>query len=354
MQQRRRAARSPVDGVLVLDKPAGLSSNAAMLWARRLFDARKAGHGGTLDPLATGVLPVLMGEATKFAADLLDADKSYEATLALGVTTTTGDAEGEPLVRRRVAVDAAALQAACAAFVGRIEQVPPMHSALKRDGRPLYAYAREGVVLERAPRTVHIHAIEVLRADLDAPDPVATLHVRCSKGTYVRTLAEDIGERLGCGAHLAALRRTAAGVLSIDQAVSLQALEAFDAAARTARLLPIDALLQSLEPVELDAARAARFIQGQGVPLAASQGATGAVAASPAATSTSAATSTAARMRVYAGGRLLGLGERDDRGRLMPVRLIAQDPMIAPGRSRPPPAGPGEPATAAVLASKDG
>ncbi|MBN8495105.1 MAG: tRNA pseudouridine(55) synthase TruB, partial [Burkholderiales bacterium] len=219
---RPRIPRRPVHGVLLLDKPLGLSSNDALQQAKRLYRAEKAGHTGTLDPLATGLLPLCFGAATKFAQVSLDADKRYVATLRLGVTTRGGDAEGEVLERRPVQVDRAAIDAACARFTGRIEQVPPMQSALKHEGRALYDYARAGVEVERAPRSVTVQRIDVL----DWQGDVLVLDVQCSKGTYVRTLAEDIGQALGCGATLAALRRTASGPLDLRDAATLEALAA--------------------------------------------------------------------------------------------------------------------------------
>ncbi|MGB8148513.1 MAG: tRNA pseudouridine(55) synthase TruB, partial [Azonexus sp.] len=211
-----------VDGVLLLDKPLGLTSNDALQKARRLFSAAKGGHTGTLDPLATGLLPLCFGEATKFSADLLDADKTYEAVLKLGVTTDSGDAEGA--VTGTVAVDVAesAILSVLPRFIGNIQQIPPMHSALKRNGRPLYELARQGIEVERAPRAVTIHAIDCLVIAGD----MLTLRVACSKGTYIRVLAADIGQALGCGAHLAALRRTAVGDLDLAGAVTLAELEA--------------------------------------------------------------------------------------------------------------------------------
>lgn len=331
--QRRRAAQAPIDGVLVLDKPVGISSNAALQQARRLLDARKAGHGGTLDPLAGGVLPVLLGEATKFAADLLEADKTYEATLALGVTTDTADAEGTVLARRAVDADERAVRAACAGFLGQIEQTPPMHSALKRDGKPLYAYAREGVVLERAPRRVRIHAIDVLGIDLARAQPQVTIRVQCGKGTYIRTLAADIGARLGCGAHLAALRRTAAGPLDIGQAVTPRALEALAPEDRIARLLPLDALLQSLPRIDLPETQSARLRQGQR--LALTSGMLGAEGRSDGLPRTGAAGPTATphpaarRVRVYDAQGLVGLAELESTGRLAPLRLVVR-PAVGP------------------------
>ena len=200
---RPKIPRRVLDGVLLLDKPLGLSSNDALIRAKRIYLAKKAGHTGTLDPLATGLLPLCFGEATKFSQDLLEADKTYEATMRLGVRTTTGDAEGEALQTRDVTCDEAAIHAAMAHFRGEIAQVPPMYSALKRDGKPLYEYARAGQTVEREARNVTIHALEMIACAL----PDVTFRVTCSKGTYARTLAEDIGEKLGCGAHLVALPR---------------------------------------------------------------------------------------------------------------------------------------------------
>ena len=205
-----------------------MTSNSALQAARRLYSAAKAGHTGTLDPLATGLLPLCFGEATKFSADLLDADKTYEADVRFGVVTDTGDSEGQVLETRAADVSVAALEAVLVGFRGPIRQVPPMYSALKRDGQPLYKLARQGVEVEREARDVVIHALELLTCDVDR----CRLRVRCSKGTYIRTLAEDIGRVLGCGAHLTALRRTAVGDLSVVDALSLDALTALDDVAR--------------------------------------------------------------------------------------------------------------------------
>jgi tRNA pseudouridine55 synthase len=256
-----------VHGVLLLDKPIGWSSNDALVRAKRLLWAKKAGHTGTLDPLATGLLPLCFGEATKFSQDLLEADKTYETIVRLGIRTSTADAEGEVLSERPVSVAPEQLQAAVARFVGEIDQVPPMHSALKKDGKPLYEYARAGQTVERAARRVTIHAIDVLATDLEAAEPTVTLRVSCSKGTYIRTLGEDIGEVLGCGAHLVALRRTRVGVLTLDGAVTLEALDAATEDTRTTLLAPVDALLQTLPRVELDAEDSRRFLHGQRLPL---------------------------------------------------------------------------------------
>lgn len=257
-----RQPRREVHGVLLLDKPLGLSSNDALVRAKRLLRALKAGHTGTLDPLATGLLPLCFGEATKFSQDLLEADKTYEATVRLGLKTATGDAEGEVIAERPVTCDIAALRAAMLRFAGEIEQVPPMHSALKKDGRPLYEYARAGQTVERAARRVTIHEITLLDCGLPQV-PAFSMRVTCSKGTYIRTLAEDIGEALGCGAHLTGLRRTAVGDLSLEGAVTLEQIEQRSDEERPGMLAPVDALLQRCVAVTLDEAAMARFLQGQ-------------------------------------------------------------------------------------------
>jgi tRNA pseudouridine55 synthase len=251
-----------VHGVLLLDKPLGGSSNQVLQKAKWLLRAEKAGHTGTLDPLASGVLPLCFGAATKFSQIHLDADKSYDATLALGVTTSTGDAEGEVLQRRTVQIHADGVAAVVRQFNGPITQVPPMHSALKKDGKALYEYARAGIEVERTPRAVTIHALEVLALRLDAPQPAIDIRVTCSKGTYIRTLGEDMGEVLGCGAHLSALRRVATANFRAAQCVTLAALEAMDEAQRLARVLPVDALLEGFSRVTLDSDNAGRFLSG--------------------------------------------------------------------------------------------
>jgi tRNA pseudouridine55 synthase len=247
-----------VHGVLLLDKPVGLTSQQALARAKRLLRAEKAGHTGTLDPLAGGLLPLCFGAATKFAQVSLDADKTYRATLRLGQTRLGGDLEGEILRERPLAFDEAALHAALAAFTGTLQQVPPMHSALKHQGRALYDYARAGLEVERAPRTVTVHALQLVQWRVEH----LVLDVRCSKGTYVRTLAEDLGERLGCGAHLAGLRRLASGALRVVDAITLEALEALDQGARDARLLSADALVAAWPEVRLAHEEAARFLSG--------------------------------------------------------------------------------------------
>lgn len=267
---RARIARRAVHGVLLLDKPLGLSSNDALQKAKRLFRAEKAGHTGTLDPLATGLLPLCFGAATKFSQVSLEADKRYRATLKLGVTTTTGDAEGEVLSERAANVTRADLQRACERLTGAIDQVPPMHSALKRDGKALYEYARAGIEVERAPRRVTIHRIDIAEIDTQGHNGEWTIDVHCSKGTYIRTLAEDIGGALGCGAHLSALRRTGCGPLGVESAHTLEALAALDEAERDALLQDPDVLLADWPLVRLHAEDAGRFLSGvrRRIPLA--------------------------------------------------------------------------------------
>ena len=255
---RQRIARRAVHGVLLLDKPVGLSSNDALQQAKRWLRAEKAGHTGTLDPLASGLLPLTFGAATKFSQVSLDADKRYVATLRLGVTTTTGDLEGSPVLERPVDITRADLDAACLRFAGAIDQRPPMHSALKHEGRALYEYARQGIEVDRAVRRVVIHRIDIL--DWQAASLV--IEIVCSKGTYIRTLAESIGEALGCGAHLVALCRTGSGPLAIDDAITLDELAALDESQRDARLLPPDALLADWTALRLPADEAGRFLTG--------------------------------------------------------------------------------------------
>jgi tRNA pseudouridine55 synthase len=287
-----------VDGVLLLDKPSGITSNHALQKARRLLNAAKAGHTGTLDPLASGLLPLTFGEATKFSSDLLDADKAYRATVRFGMRTTTADAEGEVIETRPVAFTREQLEAALARFSGTIVQLPPMHSALKRDGKALYVYAREGIEVERTPRTVTIRRLALVELAGDT----AMIDVECSKGTYVRVLAEDLGAALGCGAHLAALRRTGVGALRLAHGVALDALEAMPPAVRREWLLPVDTLLSALPRVALGEEQARRFAHGNPIDLGGEVG----------------------RVRVYGPDQqLLGLAEIDERGALNPRRLIA-------------------------------
>lgn len=253
-----RAERKDVNGVLLLDKPLGLTSQQAVARVKRLFSARKAGHTGTLDPMADGLLPIGLGEATKFSQFLLDADKGYLASLRLGATTSTGDAEGEILEQRPVDVTEAGIRAALQHFTGTHAQTPPMHSALKLAGKPLYAYARAGITVERQPRIITIKDIQLI----DFYDNLVKIRVQCSKGTYIRVLAEDIGMALGCGAHLAALTRETAGGYTLAQAVSCDALESMSPEERMARLLPADAFAGSLERISLGMEEQRRIITG--------------------------------------------------------------------------------------------
>lgn len=295
----RRSNWQALDGVLLLDKPGGMTSNTALQKARRLFNAAKAGHTGTLDPMATGLLPLAFGEATKFSQMLLDADKVYEAKVSLGVETDSGDADGQPIATAPVAVTRSEVEDALKQYTGEIEQIPPMYSALKLNGKALYEYARAGVEVERAPRRVCVHALELL----DIGPDWFTMRVHCSKGTYVRTLAIDIGRVLGCGAHLSALRRTAIGDFDIAQAVPLDVLEHETAEQRMEHLRAADTLVVHLEPRVLNAGQADSLLQGRTV--ATTESTTGLV-------------------RIYgAEGRFLGLGERIPGKGLSPKRLIA-------------------------------
>lgn len=250
-----------INGILLLDKPLGFSSNQALQKVKWLLQAAKAGHTGTLDPLATGLLPLCFGEATKFAHYLTDADKTYLATVKLGVTTTTGDAEGEVLSTESVNVSQAQLAQVCQQFVGEISQIPPMYSALKHEGKALYEYARAGIEIERKARLVTIHNI-TLNALVDN---IATLTVSCSKGTYIRTLAEDIGHHLGCGAHLIGLRRTATANYDIAQAVTLEQFEVLSAEQRVEMLRPADSSVLHLPAVTLDGDSTFYLQRGQAV-----------------------------------------------------------------------------------------
>ena len=304
--------RVPVHGVLLLDKQVGVSSNDALIKAKWLLNALKAGHTGTLDPFATGLLPLCFGEATKFAQDLLDADKTYETVVHLGVTTNTGDTEGEVIATHEVNVSQTQIDAVLAQFRGDIEQVPPMYSALKRDGKPLYEYARAGITLEREARPVTIHVLEFVAYQA----PYLTLRVRCSKGTYIRVLGEDIGAALGCGAHLNALRRIQVGDLVIAQAITIDELAAKDGEARVAALAPVDALLTSFPALHLSEELAQRFLHGQrlalgkeNIVLPEGQG----------------------RMRIYreSDGQLLGTGLMQEYSILAPERLISTVTTVA-------------------------
>jgi tRNA pseudouridine55 synthase len=301
-QNHPKKVRDLVDGVLLLDKPVGFSSNDALIKAKRVLNAKKAGHTGTLDPFATGLLPLCFGEATKFSQDLLEADKRYETVVHLGQTTDTGDTEGEIVDTRDVNVTLEQIEAVLATFRGPIAQVPPMYSALKRDGKPLYEYARAGITLEREARNVVIHKLELLGYEA----PFLKLAVTCSKGTYIRVLGQDIGEALGCGAHLNALRRTQVGALTTAGMITLEALLAHPEP--RSLLAPVDALLSSFPAVQLNAELAKRFLQGQRLALGkepvtvpAEQG----------------------RVRVYLDHKLLGTAQLGEYSILAPERLIA-------------------------------
>ncbi|WP_425259524.1 tRNA pseudouridine(55) synthase TruB [Rubrivivax sp. RP6-9] len=256
--QATRTPRRALHGVLLLDKPIGWTSNDALQKAKGMLRAEKGGHTGTLDPLATGLLPLCFGAATKFSQVSLDADKAYRATLRLGQRTTTGDREGEVVEEHAVDVGRAAIDAAVARFTGEIDQLPPMHSALKHQGRALYDYARDGIAVERPTRRITVHAIDIV----DWQSPTLVIDVRCSKGTYIRTLAEDIGVALGCGAHLSALRRTGSGPLGLDGAITIEALAALSEPERQALLRPVDTLLAGWPAVRLPDDEAGRFLTG--------------------------------------------------------------------------------------------
>jgi len=291
--------RRRVDGVLLLDKASGLSSNAALQRAKRLYQAEKAGHTGTLDPLASGLLPLCFGEATKFAQSLLDARKEYIATVRFGVATTTGDAEGEPIASGPVELARSDVEAVLPKFTGRIAQVPPRHAALKHEGRAYYEYARAGVEIARRPREVDVIVLEIVGWS----PPAAVLRVECSKGTYIRALAEDVGRALGTCAHLSGLRRTASGAFVIGDGITLDALEALDIGARDALLRPIDAPLGAMPRLELTTGDATALFQGRALPRA---------------------TQAAGRYRAYCADRFIGIVEIDE-GRARPLRMARND-----------------------------
>ncbi len=259
---RARVQRRPVHGVVLLDKPLGLSSNQALQRVKWLLRAEKAGHTGTLDPLASGVLPLCFGAATKFSQLHLEADKVYVTTVRLGRKTSTADAEGEVIEDRPVSCSVGQVVEVLDRFMGPIRQVPPMHSALKKDGKALYEYAREGETVEREARDVVIHDLELLDMQLQGDNPHLRLRVACSKGTYIRTLGEDIGEALGCGGHLTALRRVQTGPFTASQCITIEQLEEMEEGERLQALQPIDCLLPSHTPVTLDADHAGRFLSG--------------------------------------------------------------------------------------------
>ena len=287
-------------GVLLLDKPAGFSSTQAMARAKRLLASRKAGHTGTLDPFATGLLPLVFGEATKFSRFLIDATKSYRATLALGETSTTGDTEGEVMAVGPFEGTVAEVDEVLASFLGAGEQLPPMHSAVHHQGRRLYDLAREGVEVERVARPIEIHAISRVALEKDR----LAIDVTCGKGTYIRTLAEDIGRALGCGAYLVGLRRTAVGPFRVEQAVTLEALEAAGVPGARARLAPLEVLVAGLPRLHADAETAWRFGNGQVVHCPGAARGDERAVFDPA-------------------GRFLGVGRAQAPERLAPERLMA-------------------------------
>ena len=288
-----------INGVILLDKPLGFSSNQALQKVKHLLQAAKAGHTGSLDPLASGLLPLCFGEATKFSHFLLDADKSYRALVKLGSTTTTGDAEGEVLTTLKVEVTAQQLDEVLKNLTGNIKQTPPMYSALKHQGKALYEYARQGVEIERASRDVTIYRIDLHSFE----DNQLDITVACSKGTYIRTLAEDIGAALGCGAHLAALRRLSAGHFKLEDAITLEALEALSLGERDACLLPVDATIDTLPSVVIDADSEFYLLRGQSIWKANFQ--------------------MNGNFRIYnEKGIFLGLGEQGSDGKINPKRLL--------------------------------
>ncbi len=289
-----------IHGILLLDKPLGMSSAGAVARVKHLFNARKAGHTGSLDPLATGLLPICFGEATKFGAQLLDADKTYRVTVRLGERTPSADRESEVIERRELpSFSSAQLAQALADFPREYAQVPPMHSALKQDGKPLYEYARAGITRERAARAIVIHEMRLL--DWQTPD--LSFEVRCSKGTYIRVLAEDLAAQLGTIAHLAALRRLGVAPFGAEPQWSFEALDSFSPAQQQEVLLPVDAALTNWRRLDLSAGGVSAFRQGQTVSIPADLPGT---------------------VRIYAAGLgFLGLGEIQAPGRLVPLRLIS-------------------------------
>lgn len=296
--QTKRIKRA-VSGVLLLDKPYGFSSNQALQKVKWLYQAQKAGHTGTLDPLATGVLPICLGEATKFAQHLTDENKTYVATVKFGVTTTTGDKEGDVVSQVDCEISRAQIEQVLPQFMGEITQVPPMYSALKVNGKPLYEYARDGVELERQPRQVTIYALRVL----GCADNSAEIEVTCSKGTYIRTLGEDIGKALQAGAHLTALRRTATATYQIAHTVTIEALEQMTAEQRDALLLPVDTAITALPKVELQGDAAYYFKQGNPVWVS------GIIPPG--------------ELRIYSeAGLFLGVGFQQRDGRIAPKRVV--------------------------------
>ena len=295
----KKSSKREIDGVFLLDKPLGFSSNQALKKIQWLFNAKKAGHTGTLDPMASGLLPICLGEATKFSHRLLDANKSYIAIIHLGVTTSTGDQEGEVVSEKKVALNEAQLKDTLKKFIGDMTQIPPMYSALKFAGKPLYEYAREGIEIERKSRLIKIYDIKLISIE----ESIITIEVDCSKGTYIRTLAEDIGKTLGCGAHLKGLARTQTGNFKLSDALTIEALEAMSMPSREKVLLPTDALLEGLSSIKLTMAQTEAIKKGQSIDFISEND---------------------KEVRLYsASGQFVGVGQPDLQGRLFPKRLIA-------------------------------
>jgi len=296
----KKSLKREIDGVFLLDKPLGFSSNQALKKIQWLFNAKKAGHTGTLDPMATGLLPICLGEATKFSHRLLDAHKSYIATIQLGITTSTGDQEGEVISEKEVVLNEAQLKDTLKKFIGDMTQIPPMYSALKFEGRPLYEYAREGIEIERKSRQIKIFDIKLINIEKS----IITIEVLCSKGTYIRTLAEDIGQTMGCGAHLKGLERTQTGNFQLSEALSIEALEAMPMASREKALMPIDVLLEELSSIKLNMAELDAIKKGQSIDFNSKND---------------------KEVRLYSpSGQFVGVGQPDLKGRLFPKRLIAK------------------------------
>ena len=296
----KKSLKREIDGVFLLDKPLGFSSNQALKKIQWLFNAKKAGHTGTLDPMATGLLPICLGEATKFSHRLLDAHKSYIATIQLGITTSTGDQEGEVISEKEVVLNEAQLKDTLKKFIGDTTQIPPMYSALKFEGRPLYEYAREGIEIERKSRQIKIFDIKLINIE----ESIITIEVLCSKGTYIRTLAEDIGQTMGCGAHLKGLERTQTGNFQLSEALSIEALEAMPMASREKALMPIDVLLEELSSIKLNMAELDAIKKGQSIDFNSKND---------------------KEVRLYSpSGQFVGVGQPDLKGRLFPKRLIAK------------------------------
>ena len=295
----KKSLKREIDGVFLLNKPLGFSSNQALKKIQWLFNAKKAGHTGTLDPMASGLLPICIGEATKFSHRLLEANKTYIATIQLGVTTTTGDQEGEVVNQKDVVLKPNQLEETLQKFTGDITQIPPMFSALKFEGKPLYEYARQGIEIERKSRQVTIYDITLNKIE----ESIVILEVSCSKGTYIRTLAEDIGHALGCGAYLKGLERTQTGNFQLSDALTIEAIEAMSMASREETLLPVDALLEGLSSIKLTLTETEAIKKGQAIDFNGKND---------------------NELRLYGvSGQFLGVGQPDLQGRLFPKRLIA-------------------------------